>query len=94
MKNAAIKERDAFVAQIAKMEASLENWGADGTLQNRFVDNFKRYAEVQELTVEIASDVLDFVRIYPGGQLEIVWNFSDELEKLMLDLQGGEQDGR
>ncbi len=94
MKNAAIKERDAFSAQIAKMEASLENWGVDGTLQNRFVDNFKWYAEVQELTDEIVSDVLDFVRIYPGGQLEIVWNFTDELEKLMLDLQGGEQDGR
>jgi len=94
MKNAAIKERDAAAAQIARMEASLENQGANGTLQNRFVDSFKQYAQVRELTDEIAGDVLDSVHIYPGGQLEIIWNFRDELEKLLLNLQGGEQEKR
>ncbi len=76
------------------MEAGIEDQGADGTLQNRFVDRFKRYAEVQELTEEIVGDVLDSVYIHPGGQLEIVWNFCDELKKLMLDLEAGDQDGR
>jgi len=28
------------------------------------------------------------------GQDEIVWNFSDGLKKLMLDLKGGERNGR
>jgi len=94
MKGTAIKERDATAAQIARMEASIEDQGADGTLQNRFVGRFKQYAEVQELTEEIVGDVLDSVHVHPGGQIEIVWNFRDELKKLMLDLEGGEQDGR
>ena len=39
------------------------------------------------------ADVLQEVRIFPGGRIETVWNYRDELEKLILDLQGGQQDG-
>ncbi len=94
MKNAAIKERDALAAQIERTEASIENWGANGILQNRFVDSFKQYTAVQALTEEIISDVLDSVHVYPDGQIEIIWNFCDELKQLILDLQGEEQNGR
>ncbi len=92
MKNAAIEERDFAAAQIARMEAGIENWGANGALENRFVGSFKQYTEVQVLTEEIVCDVLDSVHIYPGGQIEIIWNFCDEFERLIHDLQGGKQD--
>ena len=39
------------------------------------------------------ADVLQEVRIFPDGRIETVWNYRDELEKLILDLQGGQQDG-
>ncbi len=93
LKAAAVRKRDDTAEQIAKMEASLENWSADGTLRNRFVDKFKQYTEVQMLTGEIVSDVLDSVCIYPGGQVEIIWNFCDELDRLLLDLKGGIENG-
>ncbi len=93
LKAAAVRKRDDTAEQIAKMEASLENWSADGTLRNRFVDKFKQYTEVQMLTGEIVSDVLDFVCVYPGGQVEIIWNFCDELDRLLLDLKGGIENG-
>lgn len=88
MKSAAINERDTTAAKIAEIEASLENWGTDGTLQNRFVDSFKQYTEIQALTDEIIGDVLDTVYIYPGGQIEIVWNYQDDFQKMVLDLDG------
>ena len=91
MKATAIKERDAIAAQIAEMEASLENWGTDGTLQNRFVDSFKQYAEVQALTDEIIGDALDTVYIHPGGRLEIIWNYQDDFQRLLLDLSTNEK---
>lgn len=90
MKAAAIKERDATAGQITAMEASLENWGASGTLQNRFVDGFKQYAEIQALTDDIVGDALDTVYIYPGGRLEIVWNYQDDFQKMLLDLETNE----
>ena len=64
-----------------------------GNLQNEFVSAFKKYLDVEEITSEIMADVLQEVRIFPDGRIETVWNYRDELEKLILDLQGGQQDG-
>lgn len=65
----------------------------DGNLQNEFVSAFKKYLDAGEITSEIMSDVLQEVRIFPDGRIETVWNYRDELKKLILDLQGDHQDG-
>ena len=67
--------------------------GTDGSLQNGFVSAFGKYLEVEEITSEITAEVLKEVRVFPGNRFEIVWNYRDELEKLILDLQGDHQDG-
>ncbi len=85
-KTDAAKKRDDTAVQISKLEASLENTDTNGSLQNRFVDSFKQYAEVKELTRDSIVDVLDTVFVYPEGRLEIVWNYRDDMKKLMLDL--------
>ena len=82
-----------IAARMAELEATLENAGADGSLQNGFVTTFEKYTEVEEITREIITEVLKDVYIYPDGRLEIVWNFRDELEKLILDLNGDDEDG-
>ena len=89
-KAAASEQRDRLTARIAEQEAALENTGADNNLENRFVSSFRKYTEVQELTKEIVSDVLDKIAVYPGEQLEIVWNYNEEYEKMMLDVMGGQ----
>lgn len=58
----------------------------DGKLENRFVDSFAKYTEVEELTADIVSDVLQEIIVYPDGRLCIVWNYGDELKKLLLDI--------
>ncbi len=93
-KSAAMQQRDAMANQIAAMESHLENHGSDGTLRNQFVNRFKQYTDVQELTSDIIVDVLDEVYVYPGGRVKIIWNFRDELENLMLDMQEGQQNER
>jgi hypothetical protein len=65
--------------------------GEDGGLQNSFVSTFEKYTEVEEITNEIVTEVLQEIRIYPDERFEIVWNFRDELEKLMLEV-GDQQD--
>ena len=92
-KTAAVKQRDETAVQISELEAALDNMSADGSLQNGFVSAFKKYLDVEEITSEIMADVLQEVRIFPDGRIETVWNYRDELEKLILDLQGGQQDG-
>ena len=71
----------------------LENMGTDGSLQNGFVSAFGKYLEVEEITDEIAADVLKEVCVFPGGRIETAWNYRDELKKLILDLQGDHQGG-
>lgn len=83
-KAAAVRQRDAFTARIAELEAALENTGASGGLRNEFVPPFEKHMEAEKITGEIAAEALKEVRVYPGGRLEIVWNLRDELERLVL----------
>ena len=83
-KAAAVKERDTLMEQIVALESKLDNSGKDGNLQNRFVDSFQNHAAVQKLTAEMVKDVLKEVIVYPDCGLEIVWNFREEYEKLLL----------
>lgn len=87
-KAAAVQQRDSTAARLAELEAKLENVGTDGELQNQFVVRFRPYveAEIKEITQEILSDLLNEIRVYPGGRLEIIWNYREEYEKMMLDL--------
>lgn len=94
-KAAAIQKRDAAAKQLAEWEAKLENIGEDGKLQNQFVVQFRPYveAENEEITQEIIPDILSEIHVYPGGRLEIIWNYREEYAKMMLDLEGERQDG-
>lgn len=89
-KSAAAQKREETAARIQELEAELENTGADGKLNNRFVDCFQKYTEVEEITAEIVSDVLQEIVVYPDNRLEIVWNYSEDLEKLLLDIADAE----
>jgi len=85
------EQGNTLAAQVASLEATLENCGSDGELSNGFVDSFQQYAEVQELTEKIVADTLKAVYIYPDHQIEIVWNHQDELQNLMLELNINEE---
>ena len=90
-KAAAVQQRDTAAARIAELEAALENAETNGGLRNEFVSTFEKYVNVDEITREIVTEVLKEVRIYPGERFEIIWNLRDELEKLILTLQGDHQ---
>lgn len=85
-KSTAAQKHEEAAARIRDLEAELENTGADGGLNNRFVDCFQKYAEVEEITTEIITDVLQEIVIYPDNRLEIVWNYSEDLHKLLLNV--------
>ena len=87
-KAAMLQKRDSVAGRIAELEAELENTGVDGCLDNRFVASFQKYAGIEEITSEIAEDVLKEILVYPDRRIEIVWNYQEEFEKLLLDLHG------
>lgn len=89
-KGAATKSRDAVAVQIEELKACLEDASADGQIRNHFVSYFQKYRDIEALTAEIVDDVLEKIIVYPGGRLEILWNYRDDFKKLILDLNMGE----
>ncbi len=89
-KASATQQRDIIAERLAEAEARLENTGTDGELQNQFVARFRLHAEaeIEEITQEILADLLKEIYVYPGGRLEIIWNYREEFETMMLDLKG------
>lgn len=94
-KAATIQKRDATSKQLAEWVAKLENISEDGKLDNQFVARFRPHAEaeIEEITQEILSDILREVHVYPGGRLEIIWNYREEYTKMILELEGESQNG-
>lgn len=83
-RRASIKETiDSLSDKIAHLKAELESSSSEVQWQNPFVDAFKKYAAVQELTDEVVADVLTAVRISPDHRVEIEWNYQDELQALI-----------
>lgn len=89
-----VSKRDHAKARIAELENALANADSEGKLNNPFVTSFQKYAEVTAITKEMVTDVLKEVRIYPGGRIEVAWNYCEDLERLLRDLhsEGSEQD--
>ena len=90
-KRAAMEKKERVSARMEELEAELQNAGRDGRLENRFTDSFGKYTEVQELTADIIEDVLQEIVVYPNHVLRIVWNYQDDLKKLLLDIGMDEQ---
>ncbi len=86
-KQTAAQRRDAAARRMEELEAQLENTGADGGLQNRFVDCFQKYVDIESLTDGILSEVLEKVLVYPDNRVEIQWNYQEDLERLLLEEQ-------
>lgn len=82
-----VEKRDKTSAKIQELEAELENSGADDRIDNRYTDHFGKYAEIKELTAEIVSDVLQEIVVYPDNTLNIVWNYQEDLEHLLADME-------
>lgn len=86
VKSATVKKRDHIATRIRALEAELENTSESGRLANHYVDSFQKYVEVENLTNEIVADVLQEVVVHPNHALGIVWNYREDLEKLLLDI--------
>lgn len=93
-KRAAAEKKERVSVRMEELEAELQNAGGDGGLENRFTDSFGKYTDVEELTADIIEDVLQEIVVYPGHVLQIVWNYQDDLKKLLLDIRIDGQNGK
>lgn len=74
---AALSERQEEVSQAENtVRKRINELSAD---HNTFVKKYKGLADLDNLTAEIAADLLDRVTIWPDGRVEIELNYLDEI---------------
>ena len=79
---AVFREREETLSvQISKLEASLEKSRMDNDSGARLADRLLQYTDVAEITLDILDNLLSQVLVFPGGKLEIRWQFLDEWER-------------
>jgi len=82
-----VSKRDEIKGRIAELEAILRNADSEDKLSKPVVTSFQKYTEVTAISKEIMTDVLKEVQIYPGGRIEVVWNYCEDYKRLLRDLQ-------
>ena len=75
------EESQALTAKIAELEAALRT----PAVSQPFIEKYKSYTELTELTSDIANDLVKRVVVYPDNRLEIELNLRDELEALLAE---------
>lgn len=90
-KRIAVEKRDVITSKIEEFEAKLKSINAKSALENKFADHFSQYAEIEELTAEIVADVLEGIIVYPEYELNVAWNYQEDLKQLLLDVRAEEK---
>ena len=67
---------------LNKAESATQHISAANTNDNLFVESYSKYTELDNLTSEIATDLLDRVTVWPDGRLDISLNYLDEFANI------------
>lgn len=70
--------------QTAAMQSAAREPDANG---QSILEKYREYAQLQELTADIAKELVRNVVVYPGGRLDINLNYRDELEAMLKEAE-------
>lgn len=72
------KQKEEILKSIEDINNQIEVIKNGLTRENRFIENFKKYQNITELTRDIISELIENIYIYEGGKIEVVVRFRDE----------------
>lgn len=70
--------------QTAAMQSAARELDASG---QSILEKYREYAQLQELTADIAKELVQNVMVYPGGRLDINLDYRDELEAMLKEAE-------
>ncbi|MCG1025396.1 recombinase family protein [Dehalobacter sp.] len=86
-----LKQRGMYNQEIEQTSSQISKLEADYEIQklknkeseNQFVEHFKSKQEIKELSRDLVNELVDSIYVFGENQIEIVWNFADDYEKIM-----------
>ncbi len=78
LKNKYSHKKEELIQLIGNLEIQKEAIRNGLTTENRFIENFKKFQNITELSREIIVELIDNIYIYEGGKIEVEVKFRDE----------------
>lgn len=77
------REEDTLRKTLQKLEAERKEEENGVDIENPFLATFRKYENITELTRDVLVDLVDYIKIYEGENISIVFNFADELKRVV-----------
>lgn len=68
--------------QIGSLKDELKNLEKQDTMQNEWLERFRKHRNIEKLTRPIVTELIDVIYIHEGRQITIKFKFQDEFEKI------------
>ena len=78
------EQAQQHIEELRKLELMLDR--RSSATESQFISRYKNYEALDTLTDEIVDELLERVTVYPDRVLDIMLNFSDELDVLIHEL--------
>ncbi|WP_409969243.1 recombinase family protein [Bengtsoniella intestinalis] len=83
-----IDRHDQTIAALQAQQTELQQ-GVDGT--NAFLKEFKQYRNLQHLTRDIVTQLIDMIYVHEGGDITIQFTFADAFQLAREYIEGQEE---
>ena len=80
------EQTEVFEQNLRDKEAEWNALDEDGSMQEMAMLRARKitqYQNVEELSPELMREVVRKIVVMPGNRIEIVWNFEDEISKIV-----------
>ena len=78
------EQAQQHIEELRKLELMLDR--RSSATESQFISRYKNYEALDTLTDEIVDELFERVTVYPDIVLDIMLNFSDELDVLIHEL--------
>ena len=78
MKDKYSQKKEEILSAIENLILQKEAIKNGLTTENRFIENFKKYQNITELTRDVVVELVNNIYIYEGGKIEVEVKFRDE----------------
>lgn len=82
LKSGYAEQSATLTAQIASLQEERNNLDVQETLQNEWLERFKKYRGIESLDRSLVTELVDRIDIHEGRRLTIHFKFQDEFEKI------------
>lgn len=71
-----------LTGQLAALREERSNLDAQETMQNTWLERFKKYRDIEQLNRSLVTELVDHIDVYEGRRITIHFKFQDQFEKI------------